>query len=100
MKTSMTIAVLGAVITFGVSDASGQDAPQRGAGAQPASGPTDPTLELAKTKYSPDQWPRGERRNGFVLEELSLPGLTGEEVEFRSSDVARGYVDAGGTRRV
>ena len=62
--------------------------------------PADPSLDLARTKYSPDQWPKGERRDGFVLEDLALPGLSGLEVEFRADDVARTYADANGVKRV
>ncbi len=65
-----------------------------------ATPPADPTLELARTKYSPAEWPRGERRDGFVLEELSLPGLAGREVEFEPVVVARTYADAKGVARV
>lgn len=73
-----------------------------GAGAfgQEAPGAGDPALELAREKYAPQQWPRGERRDGFVLDELSLPGLSGLEVEFRSGDVARAYADPAGVRRL
>lgn len=67
---------------------------------QETSAPKNPTVEAARTKYAAANWPSGPCRAGFVLEELTLPDLTGQAVEFNETDVGRLYADASGKSRV
>src|SRR5262245_53618484 len=83
-----TLWIAGALF-LACAEARGQSAPA-----------VDPTLELARSKYKPEEWPVGERRDGFVLEDLALPGLVGGPTEFQDADVQRTWSDAQGKARL
>jgi hypothetical protein len=83
-----TLWIAGALM-LACQDARGQSTPA-----------VDPTLELARSKYKPEEWPMGERRDGFVLEDVELPGLVGGPTEFAGGEVQRTFADAQGKERL
>ncbi len=68
--------------------------------AQSAPTPSDPTIEAARVRYLAAEWPSGERRPGFALEDLTFAGLVGAKVEYDASGVSRKFSDSAGVARV
>jgi hypothetical protein len=61
----------------------------------------DPTREAARVKYDAAHWPQSARRGGFVLEDVTLPGLVGAAVEFDSNgECTRIFSSDQGQKRV
>lgn len=68
--------------------------------AQDAPAHPDVTVEAARAKYHPAEWPAGPRVAGFALDDVTLAGLKGEETLYIGDGVVtRRFVDGDGVAR-